>query len=439
MDGEKSKAKKQSKMQNAPRDVMCNILSRLPLKSVIRFGGVSKFWFDMIKDPHFGNLHFSQSKADPMILILLHRIMKESILSINFMNLHGPAVHVSDNSIVHLASSLTWNLVGTCNGLLCFTSGDYQELVMVCNPITREQVMLPKPTAATSKSCSLIFGFGFDSLTKKYKVVRILYPEVVRIMNTDLHVMAAVYTLGAVGSWRAVQYSHYPPYGKPVYANGAVHWRVHPHYSRVDTNGDVMSLFQPVNLVHSDRIISFDLGREEFKLTSHPDFGWDMNLADLGGCLSVVDLSSRTLAEVWVQKDHTSNHWDRKYIIPVHEPRDLDRTFPRLICMHEHNGVLLTWLQDSLVSYEPRTMRRRDLKIEGLPTWLNWEICSGFRGSLAPLGGYRDNGDDSGDVAYFICDTDLYSRPIRSAVISEQMGKCDRMVACFVKNDMLVP
>ncbi|KAI3951233.1 hypothetical protein MKW92_050425, partial [Papaver armeniacum] len=42
--------------------VLCDILSRLPVKSLMRFKCVSKSWCSLIKDPYFIDLHFSRSK-----------------------------------------------------------------------------------------------------------------------------------------------------------------------------------------------------------------------------------------------------------------------------------------------------------------------------------------------------------------------------------------
>ncbi|KAI3915380.1 hypothetical protein MKW92_001750 [Papaver armeniacum] len=44
-------------------DVVCDILSRLPVKSLMRFKCVSKHWLSLIKDPYFRDLHFRTSKA----------------------------------------------------------------------------------------------------------------------------------------------------------------------------------------------------------------------------------------------------------------------------------------------------------------------------------------------------------------------------------------
>ncbi|XP_008804790.1 F-box protein At3g07870-like [Phoenix dactylifera] len=178
-------------------------------------------------------------------------------------------------------------LVGTCNGLLCFTSSDQEESIYVCNPITRELIALPKPTRiAPPESSMLIYGFGFDYLTKKYKVVWVFYPTNSRFRNSRFCVTAEVYTLAATSSWKAVQGFNHPPYGHPVFANGSVHWLVHPLLSH-----------------KYERIISFEIGKDEFNVTPHPKYSSNISIGELGGCLSVVPDIEYNHVKVWMLKD----------------------------------------------------------------------------------------------------------------------------------------
>ncbi|XP_010916704.1 F-box protein At3g07870 [Elaeis guineensis] len=380
---EKHRITTRSQTEYLPCDILFSILSRLPLKSVLRFCCVSKYWFDVITDPDFRRLHFLQSATDPTVLILLHRKSMENIISMNLLNVKEHGVHVGTNAISHMVISGSCKLVGTCNGLLCFTSSNQGESIFVCNPITRELVTLPKPTrTAPPESSMLIYGFGFDYLTKKYKVVRVFYPTNSRFRNPRFGVTAEVCTLGA--TWKAVRGFNHPPYSRPVFANGAVHWLVHPLLSQ-----------------KYKRIISFDIGKDEFNVTPHPKFSSNISISELGGCLSVVPDIEYDLVKVWVLKDHTENRWEKEHMFSIYRPYPSTR-FPRLISICECNGVLLVWLQDGFYSYDCKTKCQNTLKISGFPTWLDWEVCSGYRGSLVPLGAYHDNKDGEKDDAYFV-------------------------------------
>lgn len=407
------------------RDILFCILSRLPLKAVVRCRCVSKFWNDVIKSPEFRHLHSTQSPTDPdpKLLFLSRRMLRENVISISPISLASYQLHISDNSISNLVSSLAWNLVGACNGFLCFSSSDH-ECVLICNPITKEFVTLPNSTRHSPLSLVTTYGFGFDSASEKYKVVRVSYlKEANEDDNANQKVSAEVCTVGVTGgSWRPVPDFLQPPYGLPVYASGFLHWTVLPFF------------FGPA------KIISFDLGKEESVITHHPDFGLKFSIVELGGCLSVVDLRKPTLIEIWVLKDQSGNDWGQEYILPVGVPFGLDKRHSRLITISEQDGVLLIWMQDAIFTYDRRTLSRKKMWIQGLPTWLDWEILCGYRPTLAPLSGDRERLDKSIHVTYFKSDLEICFQPaIYSQIMDKSSGKCDVIVSCFVKNRMLVP
>jgi len=446
-----------SKMEKVPRDILFNIFSRLPLKSVIQSSCVSKSWLDMIKDPSFVKLYISQSNPDPSLLILTHRVIGEkNIVSISPLKLKGLQLVADECAIDHIVSSFSWDLVGTSGGLLCFTSSGEEEVTIVCNPITREHLTLPKPAISLSPESSRarMLAFGFDPMAKKYKVVRVLYnkrpvlrrarveflpvhhPHLglhdVPVPHVGFHagpaeattraeVMVEVYTLGGTDSWREVQGFKHRPHDKPVCVNGVLYWLV--------DGPDI-----------ANRILSFDLGSEQFKLTPHRQFGIQISLAELGGSLAVVDLSSMDFIEISALQDPANNFWEMKYILPLSKPRWLDRQLPRLICVHELNNLLVVWLQDRLLTYDNKAFLTKNLKISGFPSWLDWEICCGFKGSLVPLGNSHSAGDEQSDVIHFLSDMEFHSLMVNGGAFGEQKenGRCGSIVASFQKNGLLI-
>lgn len=339
-------------MEKVPRDIFFNIFSRLPLKSVIQSSSVSKSWLNIIKDPSFVKLYFTRSKSEPSLLILTRRVIGEkNNISITPLEHKGRRLVADGNALDHMVSSFPWDFVGTCNGLLCFTSSGEEELTMVCNPITREHVTLPKPTITPSpESYGRSLAFGFDPLENKYKVVRVSYKSsevlagpgprwtaaiaMAELMRADTRsnerpsVRAEVYTMGT-DSWREVQGSNHRPCGKSVYANGVIYWLIY-------------------HLNSDDKILSFDLGSAQFKLTPHRRFGRNISLAELGGSLAVVDASATDSVEISVLNDSTNICWEMKYILPIRIPRWVDRTSSRLISVIELKDILVIWLRDSL-------------------------------------------------------------------------------------------
>lgn len=120
-----------------------------------------------------------------------------------------------------------YSLIGSCNGLVCFRGWDIHETWVIlncgpyiCNPITRECIMLP--TSKGEKDWWV--GFGYVISTDEYKVVRISESA-----GSESKVgIVQVYTLGSGDGWRNVgtidinmrRMSQYAG----AFANGAIHW-----------------------------------------------------------------------------------------------------------------------------------------------------------------------------------------------------------------------
>ncbi|MQL83170.1 hypothetical protein Taro_015659, partial [Colocasia esculenta] len=329
-------------IERIPRDVFFNMFSRLPIKCLARLRCVSKFINGIISDPLFQKLHFETSAPEVYPLIFTYRIWRENIISLNQMQLQDQKLQVRFTSIGHLLTSGPHEFVGTCNGLLCFAPCTPEEPLLICNPITSEYISLSKPAVnPLDQSCATTFGFGFQPSSKEHKVVRILaVPANGRDEVPDFHITAEVYTLGAAaGLWRKVQSFPYAPQGGQVFAQGALHWKIHGQH----------------RLEHeSDHIMSFDLSTEEFSTTLHPSFEHELSIVELRGSLSAITFSWRQMT-VWVSKDRLNNEWDMEYCIPLGVPRGLDSRFPRLVCMWESDGVLVTWLQDRATMFPLKT------------------------------------------------------------------------------------
>ncbi|KAI5678813.1 hypothetical protein M9H77_09763 [Catharanthus roseus] len=72
---------------NIPDDAIIEILLRLPVKSLIRFKSVSKFWFSLLISPQFIDMHLKFSLARDDELVLIKRFLQEE--SKNVLSLHS--------------------------------------------------------------------------------------------------------------------------------------------------------------------------------------------------------------------------------------------------------------------------------------------------------------------------------------------------------------
>ncbi|XP_026398446.1 F-box protein At3g07870-like [Papaver somniferum] len=113
-----------------PEEIMLEILSRVPAESILECKSVSKPWRNLVQHLSFSQMHVNH----------------------------------------HLSG---FDSAGSVNGLVCFSTyldGFYKQSAYICNPITREYIVLPN-----FERKQLLYGFGCTPSTKEYKVVRIPY------------------------------------------------------------------------------------------------------------------------------------------------------------------------------------------------------------------------------------------------------------------------
>nr|BAJ24878.1 S-locus linked F-box protein type-6 [Petunia x hybrida] len=164
-------------------DVVIFIFFRLPVKSLMRFKFVSKSFFTLIQSSTFINLHLYNTTAPGDEYILLKRCFIQennqykTILSFlagdddDYLN---PIFQ--DLDVTHLTSTRNCDhdqLIGPCHGLMALM--DTQTTILF-NPSTRNyRPLRPSPFSCPQgfHRCIQAVGFGFDTVSNDYKVVRI--------------------------------------------------------------------------------------------------------------------------------------------------------------------------------------------------------------------------------------------------------------------------
>ncbi|KAF9600215.1 hypothetical protein IFM89_005039 [Coptis chinensis] len=275
-----------------PHELVIEILSRLPVKSLFRFKCVSKSWSKLVTtDQHFVELHLNQSTKSNNINIVASDPKEkyiEEVYSGDSMNF--------DNAIqLKLPFSFPFctklELVGSCNGILCFMKYFFSsEDMYLWNPTTGDLRIIPNIPTGYSVC---VFGFGFHKATKEYKLVSI---------NLDLRFIR-VYTLG-IGSWRTldkISYNIIPATSSNVLVSGALRW-----ISRGDHDRYL--------------IVSFDLRDEVIHEISLPNNIYQCDFAnafaELGGLLCLLSCPLNDRVDVWVMKEYGMvNSWTQQFTI----------------------------------------------------------------------------------------------------------------------------
>ncbi|KAL5719995.1 hypothetical protein ACHQM5_012711 [Ranunculus cassubicifolius] len=281
-----------------PEEILIEIMSRLPVKSLGRLMCVSKYWLRLICSPHFTKqqLHHASSR-------LIFTVALDT--RINLVSLAYSRSNAVTDYKVLVSSGL--KLVGSCNGLVCLS--DYKRHVVLRNPVTKQTTDIRFGCYDNSKQIYDL-GFGYDSLTDAYKVVR-LELSFGKLIDVNLFRKECyefyVFTVGTE-KWRKIETpfclhenSRFTPY-----VNGSLHW-----FNLDDKEGNL----------ENDFIISFNVGTEEFhkvplKVRSKGDA---MSLGVLQECLCVYDYFAydKGFFDIWLMKEYgVQDSWTKLYSVP---------------------------------------------------------------------------------------------------------------------------
>ncbi|XP_024986396.1 F-box protein CPR1 isoform X4 [Cynara cardunculus var. scolymus] len=156
-------------------EIVVEILSRLPVESLLRCRSVCKLWRSLISDPHFIKSHLSLSTNNKHYAH--HRLIFSTVPRINLKScplydvLYDKSVNALelDYPLKHPLKSV-W-IVGSCNGLLCIAIEE--DTLFIWNPSTRRSNRLPYCGFKVRSGWYVLYGFGYDESTDDYKVVGI--------------------------------------------------------------------------------------------------------------------------------------------------------------------------------------------------------------------------------------------------------------------------
>ncbi|WMV53425.1 hypothetical protein MTR67_046810 [Solanum verrucosum] len=153
-------------MVQFPEEILVNILSRLHVRSLVRFKCVSKFWTTLISDPYFTKKHLNRARndQDSQKLLIYQWGPKDSTFSLYCCPLspvqHCPSTLKPRNCLIHCCY----------NGLVIIEiRAKYRVKILLWNPSIRESIVLP-PLGCPGDRHSH-FGLGYDSSSGEYKIL----------------------------------------------------------------------------------------------------------------------------------------------------------------------------------------------------------------------------------------------------------------------------
>ncbi|XP_004495467.1 F-box/kelch-repeat protein At3g06240-like [Cicer arietinum] len=271
-------------------DLAFYILSKLPLKSLKRFGCVRKSWILLFENHHFMSIFrnnlisYDHSYYDDTSLLL--QLTNRDLCSFSGDNFGDnfddviidlPDPFKDEHPSIRVLDS------GSITGILCLYTGDLRYALW--NPTTEEFKIIPQlPREFDSPYITeevIPLGFGFDQVRNDFKLItNVLFClQYEDIDYPEFSCEYRIYNLKS-NSWRKIDKdvgfisSFYTQTCQRLYMNGMCHWWVFSHDGR--------------------DITSFDLVTEEIITTHipleiHPEVNDDFNVAYIPLSLMVLN------------------------------------------------------------------------------------------------------------------------------------------------------
>ncbi|CAN6927697.1 unnamed protein product [Brassica oleracea var. botrytis] len=284
-----------------PLDLISEILSKLPAKSVGRFRCVSKLWSSITTAPYFINKFETQSRQKkPSLLVTFKKGDRLFVFSIPQDRQSSNEPHTIPSQPVHsyhmtYPKSRRFFPRASVHGLICCFQK--AKKLIIWNPTTRKLYTLTKPEKRWKYATFLL---GYDPTDAKYKVLCIRFGD-----TTD---EGCVLTLGsAQESWRRIKTNHkhyvytYPAY---VCTNGFIYYTAYA--DKTDRIGFIMS---------------FDVRSEKFRMIKYPwNAYWYFSVLTYQGMLACLrsNIPGHSMT-LWILQDAEKHVWSPKnFLVPFH-------------------------------------------------------------------------------------------------------------------------
>ncbi|PIA28135.1 hypothetical protein AQUCO_07200046v1 [Aquilegia coerulea] len=340
------------------------ILSLLPVKSLLRFRCVCKSWNQLLRDPYFIQLHLNLHQSiktnnnhhlnsDTQFLFLTDsQGITDFHCALDYnachkaMKLYLPVKRI-------LRGHYCYKVFGICNGLVCLANLSGSLKVHVWNPLIRDHITIPSSPIPSVYPDYERHGFGFLHDTNEYKLIRIVCtPEFKCSEPHEYSSHVSVYTLGT-DSWRTLEpISYRLCEGSGALINEALHWLA----------------ARPTDSLSWSSILSFDLKDEVFQEIPQPNGFEDyhcshyVKVGELYGLLCIFCILPREDVQIWVMKEYgVVDSWTKQFKIERPKVRYCPYSLQPL-GLANNGEIILQKDMWQLFSYNPKTNSLTSLK-----------------------------------------------------------------------------
>ncbi|KAK1431317.1 hypothetical protein QVD17_07774 [Tagetes erecta] len=316
----------QSSNDQFPEEIIEQILTRLPVESILRFKSVSKPWLSLISNPSFTNLQLTQATLAhrSSLFISIYDTLTRKLYFLSAAHEGGHVTHLFKPFDQIMITCEETTELEHLNGLVLFSSGNgynkHMSFAYVINPSTRKIYKLPHPPSELVRSSYSYYLFGFDESRNEHKILHIKMFRSILSNKPYKHakVEVMIFSMSNV-SWRKINVD--------LPCDMVIDWNIGSKHS-VCVNSVIHLVLQNRN-----EILSFDLRTEKFLLINLPvecvaytvyeryhDKGLNTIISSkpflmkINGFLGFICHKTRNEIDVWILKDYENRVWVREKV-----------------------------------------------------------------------------------------------------------------------------
>ncbi|XP_050376834.1 F-box protein CPR1-like [Argentina anserina] len=352
-----------------PEDIIGTILSKLPVKDVIRCSAVCRSWYSLVRNPTLIQTHLKNQNTAGDLHLLASR-QSTDLCWINPAGSFGQCFRLEhpfyNKRNISWGKDLQSEVVGTCNGVVCIAVSSFYidpcPPVILWNPSIRKFGILPSPNRAVFYRYESI-KFCYDSRIDDYKVVRI-------VTEPGCKIEVEVWSLTR-GTWKSLSNvpADFAPFASDMaFVNGAHHWVQH-HWTREEENPVVS-------------VVALDMADESFRNVrirqgSWRDFPPMISRYHGDGdqlWLTLFEIQGNSSFDLWVMKEYgVFDSWTKLFNVrllgspdeePCIEPFGVTKSGQVVVKMGR-DGEL-----NSMQVYDPEDKQFRDFGNHGCSCYL---------------------------------------------------------------------
>ncbi|KAG5632017.1 hypothetical protein H5410_003734 [Solanum commersonii] len=352
-----SKKKEQLREMNAngktskklPDEMIEEIVSWMPVKSVGQFRCVSRHWRSFLSDLKFikAYLNYQSNKHEKFKLILISGVSQ----SRHSLHINPNPQNGIDAISTELSFHEKWKkIIGSCNGLVLVL--DEEDAAFLINPTILEYYRISNsPLALPKHGTSIAYALGYDFSSDDYKVITLSCYR--GVLEGDL-LCTYVDVSARMGFWRRLErISHngaIPIHGFGVFLNGALHWLAGKYYCSTSI------------------IVAFNLTDEKFLEVPIPTITTTSllhfyGIVALKWCLCVMgDRRNENEIDVWMMKEYgVVESWTKFIVVKNAFP-----FCPTPVCLMSDDDIILVAPgKAKLIIYNKKKEQQREMNVDG--------------------------------------------------------------------------